>query len=139
MKDENDPVTPDEFVVRMVWTFSFKVGAAQPVAREAFEPRGHETDGVSVFRAVCLITPEQALDVMAPDKRDRYAVVMLPVSEIERLGLTVQPAKIDTVPGHAVLPELNIVAWKADRARWRKVQQELAVIASRYVVRGPTS
>lgn len=137
MKDESDPVTPDEVVVRLIWTFNFKPALSQPVLREAFEPKGHETDGVSVFRAACLSSPEQALDALSPDKRDKYAIALLPVSEIEKLGLTVQPAKIDTVPGHAVLPELNIVAWKADKARWRAIQAQLAAIASGNIVRPP--
>src|SRR5581483_11516419 len=111
MKEESDPVTPDEFVVRLIWTFNFKAGAPQPIVREAFEPKGHETDGISVFRLACLSGPEQALEAMAPDKRDRYALALLPVSEVLALGLTVRPAKIDAVPGHAVLPELNVTDW----------------------------
>jgi hypothetical protein len=137
MKDESEPVTPDEFVVRLIWTFNFKVEAAQPIRREAFEPKSHETDGVSVFRAACLNDPEQALDVMAADKRDGYAIALLPVSEILKLELTVVPAKIDAVPGHSVLPELNILDWKADKARWRVIQTRLAEIACGYLVRPP--
>ncbi|MBA4067590.1 MAG: hypothetical protein C0501_28575 [Isosphaera sp.] len=137
MKDESEPVTPDELVVRLVWAFHFKSGAREPVQREAFEPKGHETDGVSVFRAACLADPEQALGAVAAEKRDGYAVVLLPVADLAALGLTVQPAKIDTVPGHAVLPELNITDWKADKPRWRVVQKELARIASARVVRPP--
>lgn len=137
MTDENDPVAPDEFVVRLVWTFNFRAGAAQPVLREAFEPKPRETDGVSVFRAACLTSPEQALDAVGADKRDRYAVVLLAVADLLALGLTVRLGRIDTVPGHAVLPELNVVDWKADKARWRVVQTRLAALASKYIVRPP--
>jgi hypothetical protein len=74
---------------------------------------------------------------MTPNKRDGYAIALLPVSELLNLGLTVLPARIDTVPGHAVLPELNVADWKADKARWRVVQSQLAAIASGNIVRAP--
>jgi len=137
MKDENEPVAPDEILVRLVWTFNYKAGAAQPVKPEAFEPKNHETDGVSVFRLACLSSPEQALEAMAPDKRDRYAIVLLSVADVTALGLTVMPAKIDTVPGHAVLPELNITAHKTDKAKWRDIEKQLALLANARIVRAP--
>ena len=137
MKGEDEPVTSDEFLVRCIWTFNYKPALAQPIVREAFEPRKDETDGISVFRLACLTSAEQALEAFAANKQDRYALALLPVTEIEKLGLSVVPAKIDVVPGHAVLPELNITMCIADRAKCRAVQKQLAMFANRSIVRVP--
>jgi hypothetical protein len=110
MKREDEPVTDDEFILRLVWTTRYKPELVQPVVKEAFEPRKSETDGISVFRMSCLLSPEQALNVIAFDKRDRYALVVLPVAEVVKLGLTILPAPIADVPGHAVVPELLTAA-----------------------------
>jgi hypothetical protein len=137
MKGEDEPITPDELVVRCIWNFHYKPALAAPVVREAFEPRKDETDGISVYRLACLTSFEQALGAFAEDKRHQYAIALLPVSEIEKLGLTVVPAKIERVPGHAVIPELNIAAFLQDRAKSRGIQKELTAIANRNIVRGP--
>jgi hypothetical protein len=137
MKGEDEPIEADELVVRCIWTFHYKPALAAPVVREAFEPRKDETDGISVYRLACLTSSEQALEAFAEDKRDRYAIAMLQVSEIEKLGLTVVPARIERVPGHAVIPELNITAFLQDRAKSRETQKELTAIANRNIVRGP--
>ena len=137
MKGEDEPVSSDEFVVRCIWTFNYKPALAEPIVREAFEPRKDEFDGISVYRLACLTSAEQALEAFADDKRDRYAIALLSVAEIEKLGLSVVPAKIDVVPGHAVLPELNITAFQTDRVNCRQLQTRLAGIANRNIVRGP--
>jgi len=137
LKNEADPVTPDEFVLRLIWTTHYKAAREVVLREQAFEPRSNETDGISVFRVACLAIPEDALAVMAPEKRDRYALALLPVSELLLLGLTVQPSPIKSVLGHAVLPELNIVSTKADRPHWRTIQKSLAIIASKYTLRSP--
>jgi hypothetical protein len=41
------------------------------------------------------------------------------------------------VPGHAVIPELNIQEYRADKVRWKEVAKALAKIASRNIVRTP--
>ncbi|HVK16287.1 MAG TPA: hypothetical protein VM533_05015 [Fimbriiglobus sp.] len=139
MKDEGEPVTPDEFVIRLIW-WDFYDATADPVLHpKAFLPKPSETDGISVFRAACLSDPTEVLAVIAEEKRGKYAVAMLPVSEVVAVGLTVQPAKIDAIPGHTVLPELNATAVGADRPRWKLVQKRLAEIASKNVVRVPTA
>src|SRR4051812_42616149 len=109
MKAESDPVAPDEVVLRMIWRDLFDAGVVPPIMPRAFRPRDNEGDGISVFRSACLAAPTDALAVLAPDKRSLYAIAAVPVAELTALGLTVQPARIDTVPGHAVIPELNAV------------------------------
>src|ERR1035438_307637 len=103
MKNEDDPVLPDESVLRLIWCDYFKPGLKLPIQSGAFEPHKNDTDGISVFRLACLSDPRDALVVIAEDKREKYTIVLLPVAELFALGLTVQPAKIAQVPGHAVV------------------------------------
>lgn len=137
MKDDASPVTPDELVVRLVWGEFFKPADRVPIRARAFLPRADETDGISVFRAACLNDPTDALAVMAPEKRDRYVVTLLSVADLMAMGLSVQPAKVDAVPGHAVIPELSITAYQTDSAKCQTVQGLLAGLASQRVVRVP--
>src|SRR5437763_16920 len=109
MKNEDDPISSDEMVIRLIWCDYFKPELNLPIQPGAFEPRKNETDGISFFRLACLSDPRDALNVIAEEKRERYAVALLPIAELTALGLTVQPAKIAKVPGHAVVAELNIV------------------------------
>ena len=137
MKDEDSPVSPDELVLRLIWEDFFNPGRPVPVRDRAFLPRPNETEGISVFRLACLNNPEDALAVIAPEKRERYALAALPVTELAALGLTVLPAKIETVPGHAVLPELNAGAVADDAPRWAVIRERLARIASQNILRQP--
>jgi hypothetical protein len=137
MTPEAAPVSPDEFVIRCVWGDYFDLALPLPVLPRAFLPRPDEKDGISVFRRDCLTGAEQALDVFDPAKRDRYALVLLAVADLDRLGLTVEPAPIPTVPGHAVLPELNVVRCKTEKKWCDGTRKQLAVLASQNVVRRP--
>ena len=137
MKDESEPITHDEMLVRLVWEAHYKCELDDPVRQAAFDPKESETDGISVFRAACLNKPEDALAVMAEEKRDRYAIVLIPVSELSSVGLTVETAKIEGVPGHAVLPELNSLNFKQDKPHWREVEKKLAMLASQNIVKRP--
>jgi hypothetical protein len=138
MKDEASPVSPDELVLRLIWQEFYVPGRPVPVRDRAFMPRANEREGISVFRLACLHHPEDVLAVIAPEKRGKYAIAAIPVVELTALGLTVQPAKIETVPGHAVLPELNTDAVAADDQRWAAVREQLAKVASRNLIRHPT-
>jgi hypothetical protein len=97
MKAETDPITTDEWLIRLVW--ETKVKKQEPlIAAAAFEPLSHDVDGLSLFRRACLTDPADALLVIAEEKRPRYAIVQVPMSELTALGLSVRPAPIPTVP-----------------------------------------
>lgn len=134
MKDETSPVSPDELVVRLVWRDFHRPGQDQPVLDRAFLPRSNETTGISVFRLACLSTVTDALKVMAPEKRDGYALALIPVAELTALGLSVEPAKVDEVPGHALLPELNRTLLTDDPEKCRDLQHSLAVLAAKNLI-----
>jgi hypothetical protein len=137
MKDENELVTPDEYVIRMVWMDHYKEGLALPIQPGAFAPKKNETDGISVFRADCVNSPEDVLHVIAQEKREKYAIAMLKVAELQGIGLTVKPAKIDTIRGHSVLPELNVVSVQENPDLWRDVRKKLAALAGQSIIKCP--
>jgi len=133
MKDEASPVSPDEMVVRLIWKDFHKPGQAVSIGEGAFRPKPNETDGISVFRAACLDDTRDVLAVIAPEKRDKYALALLPVSELLALGLTVQPARIEALPGHAVVPELNITGIPTGPAG-KTLLRQLAAIAAKNLI-----
>jgi hypothetical protein len=123
MKPETDPITDDEYLLRLVWhdRFTAKVPVISPTA---FEPRvkgDHpDTDGLSMFREACLTAPSDALAVIAEDKRARNGIVRIPVVRLTELGLTVRPSPIDAVPGQVEQGVLHEDATAARRDRQRE-------------------
>jgi hypothetical protein len=107
------------------------------ISPNAFEPRKAETEGISLFRRACLTDPADALLAIAEDKRPRYAVVAIPVALLTALGLSVRPAPIPAVPGHVLVPEVNITDYAADKARFTPIKLRLAEAASANILRRP--
>jgi hypothetical protein len=142
MKAETDPITPDEWLLRLVWEdrFTAKVPVISP---RTFEPRTGkhpDADGLSLFREACVANPADVLAVIAEDKRARYGIVRVPVAALGGLGLTVSASPIDTVAGHVVIPELNSTAFQnpASKAFFVATQLALATIASGNIALRPT-
>jgi hypothetical protein len=133
VKSEDEPVTADERVVRLVWREFLRPGEPLPISPTAFKPRRDETDGISVFRVACLADAADALTAMQPAKRGGYAIATLPVADLTALGLTVRPARIDAVPGHALLPELNAAALVTGKYWCKTVMHKLAELASQHL------
>src|SRR5690349_20735626 len=134
MKAETDPITQDEWLIRLVWETKIK-RQEPPIAAAAFEPLRNDTDGLSLFRVACLKDPTDALLAVAEDKRPRYGLVQIPISLLTDLGLSVRPAPIDAVPGHVVVPEVNISDYTADKARFTPIKSRLADAASANIIR----
>jgi len=138
MKAETDPITPDEWLLRLVWKDRFT--NRQPIiSTTAFEPRtgrNPEIDGISLFRKDCLNDPLDVLLAVQEDKRDNYGVVQIPLSSLAALGLTVKPAPA-VVAGHVVIPEINSVEFKHDRARVTLIMLRLAEKASENILLRP--
>lgn len=131
MKEESEPVSEDEVVVRLVWHVFTSGGQVTP---GAFKPKAAEATGISVFRAACLTDPLDVLAAFAPDKRDLYGVVLLPVTDLALLNVSVVPAPVAGVSGHALLPEVNAVLGEK---RTGPLRIRLADIANRHIVRLP--
>ena len=137
MKSEAEPITDDEFVLRLIWHEFLTPGPPATVSDRAFTPKPNELGGVSLFRAACLSDVRETLLVIAPDKRSRYAIAALSVADLRALGLTVSPDPIATVAGHTTLTELTSVSWKADKAKWIPVLRSLAQLAAANIVVWP--
>ena len=100
--------------------------------RGVFTPNANDTNGLSVYLESESLTPftlrHQAND---PDK---FCVVWLRVSELNDLGLTVIPDDDPNNPGHCLIPEFTLDAYKSDKTRWVKIQtQLLGIVQDRYV------
>jgi hypothetical protein len=138
MKSEDDPVSDEEIVLRLIWHQFYKQDDSPSIKPRAFHPRNDEVTGISVFRLDCLPSPEDALNALPdPEKRRLYYIAGLPVTSLRLLGLTVVPDKIEQISGHAVLQELNCNSWSADKAIWKPKVEELARIASEQIVHRP--
>lgn len=136
MKAETDLITEDEWLIRLVW--KTKVKRQEPlIAAAAFEPLKNDTDGLSIFRAACLNNPTDALLAVAEDKRPRNGIVQIPLSLLTDLGLTVRAAPIDAVPGHVVVPEINITDYSAAKDRFTPIKARPAEVASQNIIRRP--
>lgn len=140
MKAESDPVSPDEWLIRLVFHDRF-VPRTPPIAEVAFAPRtkGREPDvnGLSLFRTDCVREPEDVLVVVPEDKRPRYGIVQIPVSLVRELGLTLVADPIPESPGHVVIPELNSTTYVVERAKYVPIVQRLAEVASDHILRRP--
>lgn len=125
-------------VLRLIWHQFYGQNDSPTIKPRAFHPRDDETTGISVFRLNCLSKPSDALNALPdPEKRLLYYIAGIPVTSLRLLGLTVVPDKIEQVPGHAVLQELNCDSWSADKATWKPKVEELARIASEQIVHSP--
>ncbi len=134
MKNEADPISEEEYLLRRVHEDRFKNDRNSTHSQGAFEPRttGRDQDkeGISLYREDCLNDPSQVLETMAPEKRGKSGVVRVPVSALKAMGLSVVPSKDERVPGHVVIPELNSIEYAAKKAEFTPVLKELAQIAS---------
>src|SRR5437867_5195606 len=114
--DEHSPVTDSEFVYRRIYRSYYQAGL--PIALlhpAAFRPNQNDTSGISVFRAA-LVQAADTLTNIEASKRDQYYGARLAVADLRRLGLTVVPdPDPNGPPGHAVIPELNWQAYRADK------------------------
>lgn len=138
MKAETDLIVADEWLIRLVWETKVKQQGAR-VAAEAFEPLPNDTDGLSFFRRACLNDPSDALLAIAAEKRPSYALVQIPVNLLTALGLSARPAPIAAVPGHVVVPEINVTDYLANKARFASIKLRLADVATENILRRPVS
>jgi hypothetical protein len=109
--DERQPVTEEEFVYRRIHRNYYQAGMLLPIQPEAFRPTRNDTSGISVFRT-SFVQPKEILADIDTSKRLDYHVARLAVQDLSRLGLTVVPDPDPTGPaGHAIIPELNTLAY----------------------------
>lgn len=135
MKDEADPITDDEWLIRRIPQERFSTEKVPPISTGAFEPRlkGRDIDltGISMYRAACLADPLETLATVQEDRRHKCGLVQLQVAFLKSLGLSVQPEHDGRVKGHVVLPELKATDYREQREHLLPKQRKMAEEASR--------
>ena len=135
MKDQRDPVSPDEYVLRRVLSEYCDPSLSEPVHPQGFYPTSKDMDGISVFRAL-FVSPDR---VASSGKNPKgYYVARLRVSDIIALGLTVIPnPKDDQLPGHALLPGLSTIEYTKNKNNIKVLMYKLATLAGNEIVFAP--
>jgi len=130
-KDERDPVSPREYVLRRVFAAAdhFNPALSEPVQRVAFQPNKKDAAGISVFREL-FVTPMEVAR-RGPKGPSEYIVVRLLAADVFALGLSVLPdPQADQPPGHAIIPELTP---QTEKKRSKELQRELAKLGGRNI------
>jgi hypothetical protein len=135
MKDESEPITDDEWLLRRVRVEAFtQKRPDQPLSPNAFEPRvkGRDIDttGISLYRLSCLREPTDVLVTVPLEKRDQVGIVRVSVQTLKRLGLTVRSEPDARVAGHVCITELNATDYAADKSKFTAVKEALAAEAN---------
>lgn len=127
MKEESDPITDDEWLLRRVHRDRMPGGS---VTDAAFAPRikgrDPDTNGISLYRESCLDDPFDILATVADDKRNAVGIVRVSVARLKALGLSVRSDHDDRVKGHVVIPELNASDYEAKKSAFTYVKLQLS-------------
>lgn len=134
--DQCDPISPDEYLLRRV-PFDennkpIDPELAQPVSRLAFRPSSKDVDGISLFREK-FVTPEQIANLHRENSKGKECyVVRVKAKDLfdPSVGVKVIPNKIDALPGHALIPEINI-GYKLNKEAKRSCVDLQIAIASK--------
>lgn len=122
LKNESEPITDDEWLVRRVPANRFRDHKVPYVSPGAFEPRikgeAPDEEGISLYRLACLGGIEPVLEFIGePKKQALTGFVQLRVSDIRSLGLTIVADRDSDLQGHVVIPELCAEAWRETAKR----------------------
>ena len=135
MRDQRDPVSDDEYVLRRILSDYYDPSLRDPVHSQGFYPTKNDTNGISVFRDL-FVTPDLVANSGKNPKG--YYVARLRVSEIRALGLTVIPdPKDDQLPGHALIPKLCIIEYAKNKNDIKFLMHKLATLAGNEIVFEP--
>lgn len=134
LKDEFEPITDDEWVVRRVPANRFRDHKSPYVSPGAFEPRtkgeAPDEEGISLYRLACLGGVQPILDFIGdPNKQAMTGFVRLRVSDVRRLGLSIVASKDVNLVGHVVIPELCAEAWRDTEHRRPACRQHIMQLA----------
>lgn len=145
MKNESDPITDDEWLLRRVHKSRFKTERTPIISPSAFEPRiegrDPDVDGISLYREACVASPEDILATVPEDKRPDQGIVRISVAALRQLNFAVHSNPDARIPGHVVIPELNSENFSTAKASYTPALLDLAAIASQdeNIVRRPPS
>ena len=130
-------ISPDEPVIRRIPKSPgfYDSHKTPPILRGAFTPNQRDTDGLSFFLEREL--PIEALLANSRHTAEECLIVRLKASDIYDLGMTLaRTNKTGDLPGHVVVPELNIRDYekKQLKQRLKECGKRLADLAWKNVV-----
>jgi hypothetical protein len=135
MKWEDEPITDDEFILRLTHPRFFDSNLPIPIAPEAFRPSSSDQDGLSVVREACISTCADALMLIEDvEKRRGYSIARLRMVDVLALNLSVRPDRHPKATGHALIPQLNLVDYQMNKRLLKPIRVRLAVLASRDII-----
>jgi hypothetical protein len=118
-----EPLQPGGILLRRVHCTQIKSGL---LTRGVYTPSPSDTDGLSFYR-LADVSPER-LKESAGKPADEYTVVGLRVADILAEGLTVVRTPDHSqhpLPGHCLVPELNVKEYRANKKRFVPIQHAL--------------
>jgi len=136
MTSESDKV--ERFILRRVSDKHYTPGNPIEIQPLAFRPSSSDTDGLSVYfeQSEGGISPEQLVFDARPGRR--FCVVRLSIRDLEQLGLSVVADPIiDGLPGHALIPEINVNSYQTKKQAMKEVTIKLAELATQGIVLTP--
>ena len=140
MKPESSPIEDDEWLLRIVFEDRFRPDGVS-LSPRTFEPRegrSPDTDGISLFRESCLENPADVLSILPDAAKPKNGVVRIPIALLHELGFTVRAKKEEKLPGHVVIPELNIMAYKSRKNAFTAALKTIADVAHANLVIRPS-
>lgn len=128
------PIRVDEQLLRVITKDWYLPERPVPFGSVAFKPNKNDVDGISLY-SERFVTPVQ-LD-KSRRKPGTYFVVRLRVKEILALHLSVR-ANMGDLPGHVVIPELNVRTLAENKTRTNELMVELTKLAGYNVALRPS-
>lgn len=137
VKEQNDALSPDEYVLRRIPRDWCNPSLDEPVQRVGFQPNKRDNNGISMFREF-FVSPAQVANAGGKGPTGYY-VVRLRAADVIAVGLHIVPdPQDDQPPGHALIPELSFQAMKKDKEKSKELQRRLAKLAGNGIAFSPT-
>lgn len=122
MKDQGDPITDDEWILRRVHKDSFITINPPRINPYAFKPQitgdYPDTTGISFYRQACVVELDNILVKTDEAKRFKYGVVRLPIAFLQSMDLDVQRDDDHEEPivlGHVILLGITSIGYVKDK------------------------
>ena len=124
MSDDAPPIDPDEPLLRRIFIGQghFDPEKSPSVQAGAFTPNPTDTDGISIYRERL---SSASVVVNDTDRPTQYKIARILARDYLALGLTLEPKEEPgDLPGHLVVPEINIVDYQGpDKDKIRKIKE----------------
>jgi hypothetical protein len=122
MKDQGDPITDDEWILRRVHRENFMTIDPPLVNPYAFRPqitgRFPDTTGISFYRQTCVSNYADILAKTDAAKRIKYGILRLPIAFLKSINLCVERNDDCAEPivlGHVIMPGINSIEYVQDK------------------------